>query len=232
MQGAPVKYFKILLLPQFSCSFPLGPVSQAARALLRARASSMAAACSQLLHLCIQHSCLCKGCAKGCGGALASGVLGVGPQKRQSLGKDCFPKALMMHPAPILCATPSLKDAVCPRGVPTLPHVPHKAEQGCWCCSCLCAEKVCSSLCSEKVIAAIPPSPVPVAPFLPSCGALIDATAPSTRSTHKHLYPCCLCQPHQLTGLQARGLPSGAKPLLLSSCQQILELLGANVFSN
>lgn len=65
MQGAPVKYFKILPLPQFSCAFPSGPVSQAAVALLRARASSMAAACSQLLPLCIQHSCLCKGYAKG-----------------------------------------------------------------------------------------------------------------------------------------------------------------------
>lgn len=65
MQGAPVKYFKLLSLPQFSCSFPSGPVSQAAMALLRARASSTAAACSQLLPLCIQHSSLCKGCAKG-----------------------------------------------------------------------------------------------------------------------------------------------------------------------
>lgn len=78
-------------------------------------------------------------------------------------------------------------DAVCPRGVPILPHVPHKAEQGCWCCSYLCAGKVSSFLCSEKVVTA--PSPVPVAPFLPSCGALIDAMAPSTRPTNKHLYP-------------------------------------------
>lgn len=46
-----------------------------------------------------------------------------------------------------------------------------------------------SSSCSEKVVTAIPPSPVPVVPFLPSCGALIDAMAPSTRSTNKHLYP-------------------------------------------
>lgn len=75
---------------------------------------------------------------------------------------------------------------MCPRGAPILPHVPHKAEQGCWCCSSLCA--LSSSLCSQKVAAAIPPSPVPVAPFLPSCGALIDAR-PSTRPTNKHLYP-------------------------------------------
>lgn len=74
----------------------------------------------------------------------------------------------------------------------------------------LCWEGVLFSLFRESSYSHSP-SPVPVAPFLPSCGALIDAMAPSTRLTNKHLYLCCLCQPHQLTGLQARGLPSGAK---------------------
>lgn len=64
-QCPPVKYFKILSLPQFPCTSPLGAVSQAEMALLQARASSMAAARSQLPYLRIQHTRACKGCAKG-----------------------------------------------------------------------------------------------------------------------------------------------------------------------
>lgn len=53
MQGAPVKYFKILSPPQFSCVSPSGPVSQAAMALLRARAPSRAAACISASSSCV-----------------------------------------------------------------------------------------------------------------------------------------------------------------------------------
>lgn len=79
--------------------------------------------------------------------------------------------------------------SVCPRGVPILPHVPHRVEQRCWDCPRPRAGQVSSPLCSEHAAAAITPSPVPMAPSLPSCGALIDAAAPSPGPADKHLYP-------------------------------------------
>lgn len=125
-------------------------------------------------------------------------------------------------------------EAVCPTGVPSLPHVPHKAEQECWYCFSPCAGKVSSSLCSEQAVAAIPPSPVPAAPFLPSCGALIDAMAPSTRSTNKHLYPL-LSVPtppaHRAAGKRASFWCQTAPAQLMPAdfgavwCQRLLQLI-------
>jgi len=51
------------------------------------------------------------------------------------------------------------------------------------------AGQVSSPLCSEHVATANPPSPVPMATSLSSCGVSIDATAPSPGPANKHLYP-------------------------------------------
>lgn len=130
MQGAPVKYFKILSLPQFSCASPSGPVSQAAVALLRARASSLAAACSQLLHLCISTHACARAVPRAEGEQSPWGAW-----RRSPKGTE-FGEGLLSDVLSTLALCPSLSkgdvgmDAVCPRAVPILPHVPHKAEQG------------------------------------------------------------------------------------------------------
>lgn len=83
VQGAPVKYFKILSLPRFSCASPSGPVSQNA---MTQHSCSLHTAPVSLHPARVFVKCLYRALR----GALASRVLGVGPQKGQSLGKDCW----------------------------------------------------------------------------------------------------------------------------------------------
>lgn len=89
-------------------------------------------------------------------------------------------------------------------------------------------------LCSEHVTAAIPPSPVPMAPSLLSCKALIDAAAPSPGSTDKHLYPPPAVPTPQARRAAGKRLHPGANTaptqLMLVDfgavwCQSLLQLI-------
>lgn len=123
---------------------------------------------------------------------------------------------------------------MCPRGVPIFPHVPHRAEQRCWDCFHPHAGQVSSPLCSEHVATAIPPSPVPMALSLLSCGALIDAAAPCPRPAVKHLYPL-LAAPtlpaHRAAGKRAasrcQATPAQLTPADFGAiqCQSLLQLI-------
>lgn len=144
-------------------------------------------------------------------------------------------------PARVFCISPSPKgmqgclepsyDGWC---VPVLPHVPHRVEQRCWDCSLPQVRQVSSLLCSEHMATAIPPSPVPMARSLPSCRALIDATAPSPRPANKHLYPP-LAAPtlpaHRAAGKRAASwcqtTPAQLTPVDFGVvwCQSLLQLI-------
>lgn len=142
---------------------------------------------------------------------------------------------MCLAPAPILCAPASPKGTwgwrLC---APRVSPASHMSPIKCWYCFSPCAGKVSSSLCSEQVVAVIPPSPVPAAPFLPSCGALIDAMAPSTRSTNKHLYPLLPVPTppaHRAAGKRASFWCQTAPAQLMPAdfgavwCQRLLQLI-------
>lgn len=96
------------------------------------------------------------------------------------------------------------------------------------------AGQVSSPLRSEHVAAAIPPSPVPTAPFLPSCRALIDAVALSPGPTNTHLYPLPAAptlSAHRAAGKRAASRCQAAPAQLTPAdfgavrCQSLLQLI-------